>query len=116
MQDWYKKNFPIAKKPSQKPKIITFPNNVPSDEVLSIFRKIHSFNGYAVFGDHLAQIADSVAEKWRKSGVLPDDVEQVKGALFFEFRRAHHSGDYPEGNDLRYVRALGVAIDKHARG
>ena len=44
-----------------------------------------------------------------------EDVEQIKGALFFEFRRAHHSGDYPEGNDLRYVRALGEAIDRRSR-
>lgn len=116
MQDWYKKSFPIAKKITQKPNVITFPNNVPSDEVLSIFRKVHSFNGYAVFGDGLSRIADSVAEKWHKSGVLPDDVEQIKGALFFEFRRAHHSGDYPEGNDLRYVRALGDAIDRRSMG
>jgi hypothetical protein len=69
-----------------------------------------------VFGDGLSRIADSVAEKWHKSGVLPDDVEQIKGALFFEFRRAHHSGDYPEGKDLRYVRALGEAINRRSMG
>jgi hypothetical protein len=54
-----------------------------------------------------------VAEDWSNTGELPEDIEKIKGALFFEFRRTHHTGQYPEGNDLLYVQALGQAIDKH---
>jgi hypothetical protein len=85
----------------------------PTEEVLKIFRRISSFNGYAVFGDELASIATSVAEDWSKSGRLPDEIEKIKGALFFEWRRAHHTGQYPEGKDLLFIKALGQAIDLH---
>ena len=85
----------------------------PTEEVLKIFRKVSSFNGYNVFGDELASVASSVAEGWSNKGELPEDIEKIKGALFFEFRRAHHTGQYPEGDDLLYVKALGQAIDDH---
>ena len=86
---------------------------MPTEEVLKIFRKVSTFNGYNVFGDELASVATSVAETWSNTGELPEDIEKIKGALFFEFRRTHHTGQYPEGNDLLYVKALGQAIDKH---
>jgi len=85
----------------------------PSEEVLKIFRKVSSFKGYAVFGDELASIATSVAEHWSNTGKLLEEIEKIKGALFFEWRRAHHTGQYPEGNDLLFIKALGQAIDNH---
>jgi hypothetical protein len=54
-----------------------------------------------------------VAEDWSNTGRLPEDIEKIKGALFFEWRRAHHAGQYPEGNDLLFIKALGQAIDNH---
>jgi hypothetical protein len=53
-------------------------------------------------------------EYWSSTGELPDDIEKVKGALFFEFRRTHHTGHYPDGKDLIFIKALGEAIDKHS--
>jgi hypothetical protein len=85
----------------------------PTEEVLKIFRMVSTFNGYNVFGDELASIATSVAENWSNTGELPEEIEKIKGALFFEFRRTHHTGQYPEGADLLYVKALGQAIDEH---
>jgi hypothetical protein len=113
MTQWYEKKSPLPPKKVKKVESFAEPIENPTEEVLKIFRKISSFNGYAVFGDELASIATSVAEDWSNTGRLPEDIEKIKGALFFEFRRAHHTGQYPEGKDLLFVKALGQAIDLH---
>jgi hypothetical protein len=112
MTKWYEDKFPIAAKKIKRTESFAEPIEMPTEEVLKIFRKVSTFNGYNVFGDELASIANSVAENWSNTGALPEDIEKIKGALFFEFRRTHHTGQYPEGNDLLYVQALGQAIDK----
>ena len=73
-----------------------------------------NFNGYKVFGDELATIATSTFENWDKTNELPRDINLIKGALFFEFRRSHHTDQYPEGRELLYVKALAEAIDKYS--
>ena len=113
MAQWYEEKFPVAAKKIKKVEPFSQPIEMPTEEVLKIFRKVSTFNGYNVFGDELASIATSVAEDWSNTGEFPEDIEKIKGALFFEFRRTHHTGQYPEGNDLLYVKALGQAIDKH---
>jgi hypothetical protein len=113
MAQWYEEKFPVAAKKIKKVEPFLQPIEMPTEEVLKIFRKVSTFNGYNVFGDELASVATSVAEIWSNTGELPEDIEKIKGALFFEFRRTHHTGQYPEGNDLLYVQALGQAIDKH---
>lgn len=113
MAQWYDEKFPVVAKKIKKVESFSQPVEMPTEEVLKIFRKVSTFNGYNVFGDELASIATSVAEDWSNTGELPEDIEKIKGALFFEFRRTHHTGQYPEGNDLLYVQALGQAIDKH---
>ena len=115
MTQWYLE-FPVV--PStvrKKPNVISLPNENPTDEVLAIFRKVNLFNGYKVFGDQLAQIAESISADWHKTGEFPSDIEQIKGALFFEWRRSHHTGQYPEGEDLKYVKALGVELEKYPK-
>jgi len=115
MTSWYDEKFPIPVKKIEKiKKVESFAEPIEnlSEDVLKIFRKVSSFNGYEVFGDDLASVASAVAEIWVNTGGLPDEIEKIKGALFFEFRRSHHTGQYPEGNDLLYVKALGRAIDK----
>jgi hypothetical protein len=111
MTQWYEEKFPAVAKKIKKIEVFAEPIEIPTEEVLKIFRKVGPFNGYQIFGDELASIAASVAEAWSNTGSLPDDIEKVKGALFFEFRRAHHTGQYPKGEDLLYVEALGRAID-----
>ena len=113
MAQWYEEKFPISAKKIKKVEPFSQSIEVPTEEVLKIFRKVSTFNGYKVFGDELASVATSVAVEWSNTGELPEDIEKIKGALFFEFRRTHHTGQYPEGNDLLYVKALGQAIDKH---
>ena len=108
-----RRKISLTAKKIKKVEPFSQPIEVPTEEVLKIFRKVSTFNGYNVFGDELASVATSVAENWSNTGLLPEDIEKIKGALFFEFRRTHHTGQYPEGNDLLYVKALGQAIDKH---
>jgi hypothetical protein len=112
---WYEKFVPPPiKKSFEKPAYITFPLEIPTDEILAIFRKVANFNGYKVFGDELATIATSTFENWDKTNELPRDINLIKGALFFEFRRSHHTDQYPEGRELLYVKALAEAIDKYS--
>jgi hypothetical protein len=112
MSQWYEKKSPLPPKKIKKVESFAEPIENPTEEVIKIYRKVASFNGYNVFGDQLASVASSVAEGWLNSGRLPADIEVIKGALFFEFRRTHHTGQYPEGKDLLYVQALGNAIDE----
>ena len=114
MAQWYEEKFSVPVKKIKKFESYSEPIEKPTEEVLKIFRKIGSFNGYKIFGNDLASIANSVMEYWLSTGELPDDIEKVKGALFFEFRRTHHTGHYPDGNDLIFIKALGDAIDKHS--
>jgi len=112
MVQWYEKKFSIPAKQNKKSQVFAEPIESPTEEVLAVFRKVSSFNGYKVFGDELVSVAESVFANWLAVGELPEDIEKIKGALFFEFRRAHHTGQYPEGNDFLYIEALGTAIDK----
>ena len=113
MSQWYDEKFPVSPNKVKKVESFAEPIENPTEEVIKIYRKVGSFNGYNVFGDQLASVASSVEEGWLNSGRLPADIEAIKGALFFEFRRTHHTGQYPEGKDLLYVKALGLAIDEH---
>jgi hypothetical protein len=115
MDDWYKKSLVAKKKAVKKPEVISFPEEVPSDEALAAFRKVGRFDGYKVFGDDLASVAESVFENWRKTGDLPRDIDQIKGALFFEWRKSHHTGQYPEGEELRYIQLLAHEIAKQPK-
>ena len=114
-KNWHVNSVPAKKKVMKKPEVISFPEEVPSAEVLSYFRKVGRFDGYKVFGENLASVAESVSEHWRKTGDLPRDIEQIKGALFFEWRRTHHTGQYPEGEDLRFIQLLATEIDKQPK-
>lgn len=114
MTRWYEEKNALPAKKIKKVESFVEPIENPTEEVLKIFRKVSSFNGYTVFGDELASVASSVAEKWLDTGELPEDAKKIKGALFFEWRRSHHTGQYPEGNELLYIKALGLAIDRSA--
>ena len=49
-------------------------------------------------------------------GTLPDDLDELRAALFFEQRRYHHFGEGPDGSDLDYIEALVGAIREISGG
>jgi len=78
-----------------------------------------SFDGYGHWGsfDKCAEIANKAAENYRKRGKLPQSLTDLRTCLFFEQRRWHHTGETPEGEDLRYIHAIVEAIrEKIAAG
>jgi hypothetical protein len=94
---------------------------IPHEKLLPIFiprpqatwdeigRFALTFNGYAALSD-CGDVANGVADRYHRAGVLPSELPVLRGALFFEQRRYHHFGDAPEGDDLRYLWALIEAI------
>src|SRR5688572_27273956 len=69
-----------------------------------------SFPGYSVWGDGLGDIANSALDAWRR-GERPDGtLSEVRGWLFFEQRRAHHTDDV---SDYEYCAHLvGLIAEK----
>jgi hypothetical protein len=111
MERWYE---PLAAEPKLRvrtPEIITLPSEIPDEEILNLFRKVSRFNGYEVFGDKLAELSSEIATEWEKNGSLPEELEKLQGALFFESRRARFTDSYPKGRELNYIKALARAID-----
>lgn len=70
-----------------------------------------SFDAYQLseFSD-IANLANGVADGWSDTGDLPDDLVKLRICLFFEQRRFHHFGTSPDGESLKYIRALLEAI------
>lgn len=71
-----------------------------------------SFDGYAHWGtfEKCAEIGNLGKEEYDDQGALPASLTELRTCLFFEQRRFHHFGNSPEGQDLKYIRALVVAI------
>jgi hypothetical protein len=75
-----------------------------------------TFNGYVRFGnDQCGALANAVSETYQRAGELPADLEQLRNALFFEQRRAHHIGSDPDERSMGYIRALVAKIAEHSR-
>ncbi|MBM3773523.1 MAG: hypothetical protein FJW27_20000 [Acidimicrobiia bacterium] len=57
------------------------------------------YNVYERHGgfDSVANIANNAHDAWAKNGTLPDDVETLRCALFFERRRFRHFDSEPTG-------------------
>lgn len=68
-----------------------------------------SYNGYERFDgglDSLGDFANEASEIYRRDGVLPDGLHELRCMLFFELRRNHHFGGDPEDEELAYVQAI----------
>lgn len=67
-----------------------------------------SFNGYERMGSlrRCGRIANESIEHWRRTGELPDDLDELRACLFFEQRRWHHYGDDFDEGTMRYLEAL----------
>jgi hypothetical protein len=63
-----------------------------------------------------AQIGNGARARYRNDGSFPDDLDELRAALFFEQRRYHHFGEGPDGADLDYIQALVGAIRRVSGG
>jgi hypothetical protein len=63
-----------------------------------------------------AQIGNGARARYRNDGSFPDDLDELRAALFFEQRRYHHFGEGPDGADLDYIQALVGAIRRISGG
>lgn len=96
---------PVAKRQNPK-KFISLPPQEFNSESLELFRTIGKFDGYKVFGKDLGKIATEIADNWHSGIPLPEDLIKLRGALFFESRRAHFTDGYPDKSDLPYLREI----------
>jgi hypothetical protein len=92
-------------------KIISLPFIAPHPDGVAAFRTLKNFNGYKVLGEDLAPIANAIAKQWYEDKSLPNDVDQLKGALFYESRRAKFIDGFPGEVDVPYLQALVAAIE-----
>ena len=67
-----------------------------------------SYNAYHRRGGFkpVASKANALREDWDASGLVPDDVEYLRSALFFEQRRWRHFDREPAGRDREYIDAV----------
>ena len=68
-----------------------------------------SYDGYGYWTD-VAELAKAAFERWAREGRLPATLDELRGCLFYEQRRSHHSGREPQGRQAVYVVALLGAI------
>ena len=68
-----------------------------------------SYDGYRYWSD-VAELARRAFELWARERVLPVDLDEMRGCLFYEQRRCHHAGREPLGRHALYVEALLRAI------
>jgi hypothetical protein len=70
-------------------------------------------DGYRVFGQaRLGAMANASVDFWRENKRVDDslDLAELRGCLFFEYRRYHHFGHAPSTAETPYLRALMTAI------
>ncbi len=93
------------------------PVSAPEASWQDIWQFALTYNGYERHGDFddVARLSKTVAAEWRKDALLPNDLAELRCALFFEQRRFRHLEMDPEGSDADYVRAL-VASIRQATG
>lgn len=62
-----------------------------------------TFDGYRAFDGAAAR---RLAEQYAKPRVVPKDLSELRGVLFFEQRSWRHVQDVPRGEALAYIHAL----------
>ena len=86
--------------------IIYLPPEYHTEELSQILELSAMFDGYKVYGDDLATLANEAMGEWSKSKSLPNDLTLIKACLFFEGRRGRFVYGYPDESDMPYLRAL----------
>ena len=93
--------------------IIYFPAGYHSEELSNILEISSKFDGYEVYGDNLATLANQTMSEWNESKFLPPDLTLIKACLFFEGRRGRFVYGYPDESDMPYLRALRDVVTRN---
>jgi hypothetical protein len=77
-----------------------------------------SFNAYDRLGgfDPVSKLAKGTKKRWASIGKLPEGLDKLRAALFFEQRSYRHSDSEPQGTELSYIHALLAAIHDQTGG
>jgi hypothetical protein len=71
------------------------------------------FDGYVRYGDrYLGDLANGSVAFWERHHLIEPrlSLDDLRGCLFFEYRRYHHFGHVPSSEQTPYLRALVEAI------
>ncbi len=82
------------------------PVPAPDAEWHEIWRFAHTYNGYERHGKNVGDMANALSKRWQASGGLPESLDTLRAALFFEARRFRHYGTDPADDGAEYVRQL----------
>jgi hypothetical protein len=85
------------------------PNTFPQkrDAFNTVVAFAYTFDGYAHFGmEQCATIANTSLSTFYHSNVLPDELNVLRGCLFFEARRWTLYKQEPDNKGLIYMHAL----------
>ena len=78
-----------------------------------------TYNGYSRLGGGLedfAELANGIRARYECDHMLPEDLDKLRGALFFYQRRYHDAYAPPAGAELAYIEALVDEIRGLGRG
>lgn len=83
---------------------------VPNEDspLIEIFKFASTtYSGYDRHGgvQGLQKLGNAAFDRWRATGALPESLDELRAALFFQARAAHFGSD-PDADDERYVRSL----------
>lgn len=82
----------------------------------TIWRFALSTNGYERYDGDLAELTDSIEAGWMRQGVLPDNLDELRFALFMQQRRYRWWGWNPSDRGAKFIRALVAAIAELSGG
>lgn len=76
-----------------------------------------TFDGYGKYPfEKIGQLGNDARAAWRSSGELPQALEDLRAALFFEQRRWRHFAEASGAEDAEYLRLLLEAIHSTSGG
>jgi hypothetical protein len=69
-----------------------------------------TLDGYSVWGDSIAEMANGALRRWESTGVLPLTLTELRCCAFYEQRRRNHVGEGIEEDQVEYENALYTAM------
>lgn len=103
--------FDIEDVPSELLSLSDVPSATATWSEISFFAT--HLNGYERFGDRLVGEMANTARQYFDDYLRIDpslNLDQLRGCLFFEYRRFHHFSHAPGADDTPYIRSLVEAI------
>ena len=88
------------------------PIPTPGSRWADICAYADGIDGYVFWRNQnrLAPMGRRLRKRWERGAPLATSLDDLRSALFFEYRSAHPSGDEPEGPDRAYIDAVLTAI------